>query len=121
MKISIEVSGHAYAAELNDNAVAKEIMAQLPQSFSMVRSDDHEYYASLHAKVEQSAEGTTLVLPDHLYYFVGFNAFSINFSEKQIAPYQVIPVGTFDQKLSTALSSAEQQLQINVIREEGKQ
>lgn len=106
-KIKLTVNETAFQAVLQDNALAENISEMCPFSADFTRSGDHEYYAALPGKPSViSCTATTSGHRNGLYYFEGWNAFSIVFNNCDTAPYQIYYVGDFDEELSALLEKS---------------
>lgn len=106
-KIKLTVNGTAFQAVLQDNALAENIAEMCPFSADFTRSGGHEYYAALPGKASvNGCTSTTSAHRNRLYYFEGWNAFSIVFKDCSTAPYQIYHVGDFDEELSALLEKS---------------
>ncbi len=118
-KIKFTVNGTIFQAVLQDNALAENIVEMCPFSADFTRSGCHEYYAALPGK--PSVNGCTATTSGHrngLYYFKGWNAFSIVFKDCDTAPYQIYHVGGFDRELSALLEKSGGSVHILCEKEE---
>jgi len=102
-KLNLTLLEQTFTATLTENSVAQAVLAQLPVTLTINRSGENEYYQSLPTPIKATTKGTSQVQAGHLYYFAGSNAFSLNFADKNIAPYEVIEIGTFDEPNLTTL------------------
>lgn len=86
-----------------------------PFSLNMERSDSHEYYAPLPQRVStDGAAETSAVKRGGVYYFAPWNAFSLVFTDTDIAPYKVFVIGQAGEALASALEQAGNQLNITI-------
>ncbi|MGQ2373868.1 cyclophilin-like fold protein [Companilactobacillus zhachilii] len=114
-KISIEVQGKLYLAELEESEVSNEIQEQLPLNLKLNRSGSNEYYNSLPKSIKSTANGTSHVQPGYIYYFAGSNAFSLNFADLNISPYSVIEIGRIvDSSLIEVLINGPETIDIKI-------
>ncbi|AVK62794.1 hypothetical protein C5Z26_01040 [Lactobacillus sp. CBA3606] len=95
-KIKVVIQNKIFWVSLSENAVVTDIKKQFPLTLTLNRSGINEYYKPLPSKVAATAIGTSQVKAGFVYYFAGRNAFSLNFADLNIAPYQVIEPGRFD-------------------------
>ena len=73
------------------------------------------YYAALPDKAQtKGAEETSQVKRGGVYYFAAWNAFSLEFIDKDITPYKVFTVGQMEEKLAALLEAAGEKLTITV-------
>ena len=69
----------------------------------------HEYYSSLPQKPAiKGVAMTSDAYSGGLYYFNGWNAFTIVFEDAHIAPYKVVHVGNVDKELIADLAAEEE-------------
>jgi len=114
-KVSIEIQGKSYLAELEESEVSNEIQKQLPLNLKLNRSGSNEYYNSLPQSIKSTANGTSQVQSGYIYYFTGSNAFSLNFADLNISPYEVIEIGKIvDQSLVEMLSNGPESIDIKI-------
>jgi len=114
-KISIEVQGKQYLAELEESPVSNEIQKQFPLNIKLNRSGSNEYYNSLPKSIKSTASGTSQVKSGYIYYFKGSNALSLNFADLNISPYEVIEIGHIvDSDLVQVLSNGSESMEVNI-------
>ena len=118
----INVEGTDYAAELNGNATSSDIAAMLPLTLSMQRFAEHEYYAELPARPSiEGVPATSHIEAGGIYYWEGWNAFVLNYIDSDIAPYEVVQVGTFGEGLNDhLLNSAPEMVELSVSAEDDR-
>lgn len=113
MKITID--GKSYGVTLAQNALGESIAAMCPMTLTLSRSGNHEYYAALPDKAQtKGAEETSQVKRGGVYYFAAWNAFSLEFIDKDITPYKAFTVGQMEEKLAALLETAGEKLTIIV-------
>lgn len=114
-KLNLTLLKQTFTATLTENPVAQAVLAQLPVTLTLNRSGENEYYQSLPIPIKATTQGTSQVQAGHLYYFAGSNAFSLNFADKDIAPYEVIEIGTFDDaNLIASLAQGPQSMTVEL-------
>ena len=114
--ISISIEGKNYSAELENNITIREIVKNLPLSLNMSRYAGHEFYSELSFRPEFAPERTSHILPGHLYYWDGWNAFVINYEDSDISPYKVIHIGRIveTEEICNFLRTAEENISVKV-------
>ena len=111
MKITLD--GKEYDFWTEGNTLGEAIRKIVPLQIKLSRSADHEYYASLHEKIDfAEAEGTSHVKAGWVYFFKDWNALSINFKDMDIAPYRVFVVGKVSEDMIPLLGTAERTIEI---------
>ncbi|WP_164508363.1 cyclophilin-like fold protein [Companilactobacillus kedongensis] len=114
-KIGIEIQGKRYLAELEESSVSSEIQKQFPLSLILNRSGSNEYYNSLPKKIKTASKGTSHVQAGYIYYFAGSNAFSLNFADLNISPFEVVKIGYVDdESLIQMLSTGPKSIEVNI-------
>jgi hypothetical protein len=104
--IQIKINNKTYTVVLNDNCCAYDILNMLPMELELRRYAGHEYYSSL--PETPTIKGVAMTSEAHaggLYYFNGWNAFTIVFEDAHIAPYKVVHIGDVDKEVITHLAS----------------
>jgi hypothetical protein len=105
--IQIKINNKTYTAVLNDNCCVNDILNMLPMELELKRYAGHEYYSSLPEK--PTIKGIAMTSNAHaggLYYFNGWNAFTIVFEDAHIDPYKVVHVGDVEKEVIADLASA---------------
>ena len=113
--MKITVDDKRYSVTLEQNALSESIAAMCPMKLTLSRSGEHEYYATLPNKAQTtSAAETSKVKRGGVYYFAAWNAFSLEFTDEDIAPYKVFKVGQMEEELAALLGMAGAKLTITV-------
>ena len=109
------IGGKVYTVQEERNALSKGILKSAPLHLTLSRSGDHEYYGSLPAKaVTADARQTSHVEAGGVYYFKAWNAFSLNFRDMDISPYQVYVIGKAEESLVHALEREGSTLEVEI-------
>lgn len=114
--ILINIEDKNFSVELEDNVTIQEIFDKLPLSLNMSRFADHEFYAELPFRPKFAQEKTSHILPGHLYYWDGWNAFVINYEDSDISPYKVVHLGKIieAEEVCNFLRTADEKISANV-------
>lgn len=83
-QVRIEVGGREIIAELNDSEIAKEFAASLPQTISMSRVRDREYYGPIQGSLETSGEIVTSFTNGDLAYWFSGNSLAVFFDQDDV-------------------------------------
>ena len=105
--LKLTMGGKDFTVRLNDNQTVKDILTMLPMELTLQRYDGHEYYSSLPEK--PSITGIPMTSHAHaggIYYYDGWNAFTVLFGDAQIAPFKVVHIGDVNEDIITPLISA---------------
>jgi hypothetical protein len=109
MKIDcqITIDGKEYTATLNDNCTVEDILNMLPVELTLQRYAGHEYYSPLPQK--PSIKGVPMTSDAHaggIYYYDGWTAFTVLFSDSNIDPYKVVHLGDVNRDIITQLAES---------------
>lgn len=113
--MKILYNGKEYRVSTEDNQLTAALGELLPLKLRMTRSDEHEYYAALPKNVSaDGAKSTSHVKAGWLYYFKEWNAFALNFREKEIAPYSVYVIGKAQGGIENILAGSGANIEIEI-------
>lgn len=105
-KLRLTIDETVYHAELPDRTLARQIASMCPFEADYQRSAEGEYFTRLPDEVSISGcEKTTIAYKNKLYYFAGWNAFSIVFADCDIAPYEIVYLGDFQEDIANQLKN----------------
>lgn len=109
------ISGRVYSVQEEDSALSNGILKSVPLRLTLSRSGNHEYYGSLpEDAVTSDARQTSHVEVGGVYYFKAWNAFSLNFRDMDISPYQVYVIGKAEKSLASALEHAGKSIEVEI-------
>jgi hypothetical protein len=105
-KLRLIINETVYHAELPDNKLTRQITSLCPFEAGYQRSAECEYFTRL-PDIESASgcEKTTIAYKNKLYYFDGWNAFSIVFADCDIAPYEIVYLGDFQEDIAKQLKN----------------
>ncbi len=116
MKIVFE--GKTYELKVSDGKLEKSLRNMAPLKMQMRRSADHEYYGILQDEIDlEGVEKTSHVKANMAYYFADWKAFSLNFLDMDIAPYEVYVIGQIVPDMDTELKKAKQLIEVELKEE----
>ncbi len=114
--MKLEFNNSIYEIQAEDSKLTCDIQHLLPVTLTLTRSADHEYYGSLPQKAgTDGARLTSRVEEGGVYYFQAWNAFSLNFRDMDISPYQVHYVGKAGKELAAALEASGRTITVTVL------
>lgn len=114
--MKLELNNIIYEIQTEDSTLTRDIQNRLPVTLTLTRSADHEYYGNLPQKAgTDGARLTSRVEAGGVYYFQAWNAFSLNFREIDISPYQVHYVGKAGKDLAAALEASGRMITVTVL------
>lgn len=113
--MKLKINGKVYSLQEESSALSSGILKSVPLRLTLARSGNHEYYGSLPAKVvTDDARQTSHVEAGGVYYFKAWNAFSLNFRDMDISPYQVHVIGKAEDALASVLEHAGSSLEVEI-------
>lgn len=88
------IDGVVYHANMIDNPLTQKIAAMCPFKADYERYAEHEYFTRLPKRASQEGcELTHTAYKNQVFYFQGWNAFTILFGDFNTAPYNVVHLG----------------------------
>lgn len=102
----LTVGNRTFRMLLDDCPLAEEIASMCPFESEFSRFGGHEYYAELPSRPSSSGSGTSKTFSDCVYYFEGWNAFSIVYGDADIAPFEVVRIGEMEDSIAAMLRGA---------------
>lgn len=107
------IDGIVYHAKMADNPLVEQIAEMCPFETTYERYTEHEYYTRLTKRVSQKGcERTTMAYKNQIFYFSGWNAFTILFGDCNTAPFEVVHLGDLVENAIPQLSNAGATIQI---------
>jgi hypothetical protein len=105
--INITIGDKTFKGTLNNNKCVDDIKGMFPLPLHLQHYANHEYYAKLPDRPSnEGVETTSIAHAGGIYYFDGWNAFTIVYKDAQIAPYKVIHVGNVGKDLVRELMNS---------------
>lgn len=113
MRFRFTLNGQVFHANMVENDIVKEVAKHLPFTAKYTRYTEHEYYTRLpfptsdgNCKKEYDAH------KNEVWYFGGWNAFTILFGDCNTAPFEVVKLGEIEEDVVPLLKNAENVLSI---------
>lgn len=94
MRFKFTVDDKVFHANMIENDITKEIVKHLPFKASYHRYTEHEYYTRLPFKTsDRNCKKETFAHKNEIWYFGGWNAFTILFGDCDTTPFEVVKLG----------------------------
>lgn len=106
-KFKMTIDGKTYNVKLEDNELTKEILNLCPFEDEFQRYGEHEYYCRLQKDISKAnAIKTSKANKNKLYYFAGWNAFTIVFEDCDISPFEINFIGELEEDSTPQLRNS---------------
>lgn len=114
--MKVIMNNKEYEVELDNNDTTNDILSNIPFDLNMQRYAGNEYYGELSFR-PKNTEGNSEIKAGHIYYWDGWNAFVLNFEDRNISPYKVVHIGEIkDKTIIDLLKNGEENIAIKVIK-----
>ena len=114
--MQLKINGQIYSVSEEKSGLTESISRLSPCSLTLSRSAGHEYYGTMPELADVTgARKTSHVEAGGIYYFQAWNAFSLNFKEMDIEPYQVHVIGKADATLAEMLASCGRSVEAEIL------
>lgn len=112
-KFKFTIDGKVYHANMVDNPLVEKIAKMCPFEADYKRYTEHEYYTSLPKKCsDKGCELTTMAHKNQVFFFEGWNAFTILFGDCNTFPFKVVHLGNMVEDVIPQLQNAGQTVRI---------
>lgn len=106
-KFKLTIDGNVYHANMVENPLVEKIAAMCPFKADYQRYTEHEYYTRLPQKANhKGCELTQMAYRNQIFYFQGWNAFTILFGDCNTAPFDVVHLGDMVEDVIPQLKDA---------------
>lgn len=113
--INIEIGNNTFRGTLYTNQCVEDIINMFPLPLRLQHYAKHEYYAELPERPSiTGVETTSIARKGGIYYYEGWNAFTIVYKEAQIAPYRVIHIGNVGDDLVSELQHSPDSIRVMI-------
>jgi len=117
-QIGDDVMKISYAGQNFDLTVngdfEKSLAPNLPLTLTFKQNGRHEYFGQLPTTIDDPQQLTSQVVAGGIYFFQDWQAFSLNYADRDIAPYQVSYLGRFPAALVSILRAQKQSLELTL-------
>ncbi len=106
-KFRLTIDGKVYHANMIDNPLVEQIAAMCPFEQTYHRYTEHEYYTRLpKATSQEGCKLETMAHKNEIWYFQGWNAFTVLFGDCNTSPFQVVHLGDMVEDVTTQLKNS---------------
>ncbi len=113
MKFKFTIDGKIFHANMIENDITKEIQKHLPFEATYTRYTEHEYYTRLPFKTsDKKCKKEFEANKNEVWYFGGWNAFTILFGDCNTYPFEVVKLGDVEEDISKFLENKGQTIKI---------
>lgn len=113
MRFKFTIDGNVFHANMVDNDIVKEVAKHLPLKATYQRYTEHEYYTRLPFPTsDKNCKKETMAHKNEIWYFGGWNAFTILFGDCNTSPFQVVKLGDVVENVIPILKDNEDQIEI---------
>ena len=107
MRLKITINGQTFHIKPNGDPLVSQIAAMCPMEMEFSRSGNHEYYSRLPKNTDDSkSQKTSDAHKNELMYFGGWNCLSLLFEDVNVAPYQLVKLGDFEEDIASFLKQS---------------
>ena len=107
MKFKFTINGQVFHANMVENDITKEVSKHLPFEAVYNRYTEHEYYTRLPFYTsDQNCKKEFLAQKNEVWYFGGWNAFTILFGDCNTSPFEVVKLGSLEEDIVPVLKDA---------------
>jgi hypothetical protein len=118
-EIKLNLNDKEYVVSVDDNKTASDIFENISDTISLEKYAGHEYTTRLDFEPYEHNEQTPNLIAGHIYYWAPGNAFVINYTDTNIAPYISVHIGEFvDKSVCDVLRAGNQNITINITKGE---
>ena len=115
MRLKVTISGQTFHVQTCDDLLVRQIAAMCPMEMEFSRSGNHEYYARLPKSASDSkSKKTSDAHKNELMYFGGWNCLSLLFEDVNVAPYQLVKLGDFEEDVASLLKQSNGTISIRI-------
>lgn len=115
MRFKITIENQLFHANMIENDITKEIEKHLPLTTIYHRYTEHEYYTRLPFPIsDNNCKKETLAHKNEIWYFGGWNAFTILFGDCNTSPFEVVKLGKLEEDIIPILKENKQELEITI-------
>jgi len=105
MKFKFTVNGKVFHANMTDNDIVIQIAQNLPMEREYLRFSGHEYYTRLPFPTsDRRCKKEFQAHKNEIWYFGGWNAFTILFGDYNTAPFEVVKLGEMVEDIASYIS-----------------
>ena len=115
MRLKVTISGQTFHVQTNNDPLVSQVAAMCPMGMEFSRSGNHEYYSRLPKKADDSkSRKTSDAHQNELMYFGGWNCLSLLFDNVNVAPYQLVKLGDFEEDVASFLKRSAGSISVKI-------
>ena len=115
MLLKVTIDGQVFHIQTNNDPLASQLAALCPIEQKFRRSGNHEYYGRLtEALSDTDSVKTTKAYAGELMYFGGWNCLSLLFADADVAPYQLVKLGAFQEEITNFLLEKGSDIKVKI-------
>ena len=115
MRLKVTISGQTFHVQTCDDSLVGQIASMCPMEMEFSRSGNHEYYSRLPKNTNDSkSQKTSDAHKNELMYFGGWNCLSLLFEDVNVAPYQLVKLGDFEEDIASFLEQSTDTIFIKI-------
>ena len=102
----------SYEVITEDSGTSRAVEKLLPVRLKMRRNHDVEFVGELPKKPVNDGRKVSVIRPDEVYYYEGWNVLCLNYAHGDISPYEVTYLGRIEGSCSDELKNAPDHIEI---------
>ena len=115
MRLKVTINGQTFHVQTNNDPLVSQVAAMCPMEMEFSRSGNHEYYSRLPKKADDSkSRKTSDAHKNELMYFGGWNCLSLLFDDVNVAPYQLVKLGDFEEDVASFLKQSAGSIPVKI-------
>ena len=115
MRLKVTISGQTFHVQTCDDPLVGQIASMCPMEMEFSRSGNHEYYSRLPMKADDGkSRKTSDAHKNELMYFGGWNCLSLLFDDVNVAPYQLVKLGNFEEDVTSIFKQSKGTISIKI-------
>ena len=115
MRLKVTISGQTFHVQISDDTLVGQIASMCPMEMEFSRSGNHEYYSRLPKKADDGkSRKTSEAHKNELMYFGGWNCLSLLFDDVNVAPYQLVKLGDFEEDVALSLKQSAGSISVKI-------
>ena len=115
MRMKVTINGQTFHVQTNKDPLVSQVAAMCPMELEFSRSGNHEYYSRLPKKADDGkSRKTSDAYKNELMFFGGWNCLSLLFDDVNVAPYQLVKLGNFEEDVASLLKQSKGTIPIKI-------
>ena len=115
MRLKVTISGRTFHVQTCDDPLVGQIASMCPMEMEFNRSGNHEYYSPMPKKAgDGKSRKTSDAHKNELMYFGGWNCLSLLIDDVNVAPYQLVKLGDFEEDVASFLKQSAESISVKI-------